>query len=101
MVAEPQGAAHHTAIMKTAKALEAASGSGRVFRADALQILRKELDRLGRDHVTRADIFETLDLVARGEVWPMVTEISLMAEALPEQIERGAVTERAAPLIGS
>ncbi len=28
MVAEPQGAAHYTAIMKTAKALEAAFGSG-------------------------------------------------------------------------
>jgi hypothetical protein len=28
----------------------------------------------------------------RGEVWPMVTEISPTAEALHEQIEQGAVT---------
>ncbi len=103
MVAEPQGAAHYTAIMKTAKVLAAASCSGPVFRADALQMLRKELDLLGSDYVTRAEIFETLDLDACGEVWPMVTEISPMAgvQALHEQIEQGAVAGRAALLIGS
>jgi propanol-preferring alcohol dehydrogenase len=77
-------------------------GAGQVFRADALQMLRKELDLLGSRYVTRAEIFETLDLVARGEVWPMVTDIRPMAEAeaLHERIEQGAVTGRAAVLIG-
>jgi len=51
----------------------------------------------------RAAELETLDLVARGEVWPMVTDIRPMAEAeaLHERIEQGAVTGRAALLIGS
>jgi len=76
-------------------------GAGQVFRADALQMLRKELDLLGSRYVTRAEIMETLDLVARGEVWPMVSEIRPMveAEALHERLERGAVVGRAALLI--
>jgi len=77
-------------------------GAGQVFRADAREMLRKELDLLGSRYVTRREIFETLDLVARREVWPLVTEIRPMAEAeaLHEQVERGAVTGRAALLIG-
>ena len=40
---------------------------------------------------------------ARGEVWPMVTDIRPMAEAeaLHERVEQGAVIGRAALLIGS
>jgi propanol-preferring alcohol dehydrogenase len=77
-------------------------GAGQVFRADARQMLLKELDLLGSRYVTRADIFDTLDLVARGEVWPMVTDIRPMAEAeaLHERVEQGAVVGRAALLIG-
>jgi hypothetical protein len=44
------------------------AGPGPVFRADAHQMLRKELELLGGRCVTRAEIFETLDLVACGEV---------------------------------
>jgi len=40
---------------------------GQVFRADAHQMLRKEIELLGGRYVTRAEIFETLDLVACGE----------------------------------
>ncbi len=41
---------------------------GQVFQADAHQMLRKELELLGGRYVTRAEIFETLDLVACEEV---------------------------------
>lgn len=77
-------------------------GAGQVFRVDARQMLRKELDLLGSRYVTRSEIIETLELVARGEVWPMVTDIRPMAEAeaLHERIEKGAVIGRAALLIG-
>ena len=76
-------------------------GAGKVFRVDAMQMLLKELDLLGSRYVTRAEILETLELVARGAVWPMVTDIRPMAEAeaLHERIERGAVIGRAALLI--
>ena len=74
---------------------------GEVFRAEAHQMLRKELELLGGRYVTRAEIFETLDLVAGAEVSPVVRDIRPMAEALPERVEQGAVTVRAALLIGS
>jgi propanol-preferring alcohol dehydrogenase len=76
-------------------------GAGKVFQVDAMHLLRKELDVLGSRYVTRAEVFETLDLVARREVWPMVTDIRPMAEAeaLHEQVEKGAVIGRAALLI--
>jgi propanol-preferring alcohol dehydrogenase len=76
-------------------------GAGQPFRASALDMLMKEQDLLGSRYVTRSEILETLDLVARGEVWPIVTEIRPLeeAEALHERIERGQVTGRAALLI--
>lgn len=76
-------------------------GAGQPFRASALDMLMKEQDLLGSRYVTRSEIIETLDLVARGEVWPIVTEIRPLeeAEALHERVERGQVTGRAALLI--
>lgn len=76
-------------------------GAGQPFRASALDMLMKEQDLLGSRYVTRSEIIETLDLVARGEVWPIVTEIRPLeeAEALHERVERGQVTGRAALLM--
>jgi D-arabinose 1-dehydrogenase-like Zn-dependent alcohol dehydrogenase len=76
-------------------------GAGEPFRASALDMLMKEQALLGSRYVTRSEILETLDLVARGEVWPIVTEIRPLeeAEALHERVERGQVIGRAALLI--
>ena len=76
-------------------------GAGQPFRASALDLLMKEQDLLGSRYVTRSEILETLELVARGEVWPIVTEIRPLAEAeaMHERVERGQVTGRAALLI--
>jgi propanol-preferring alcohol dehydrogenase len=76
-------------------------GAGQRFQVSALDLLLKEQDLLGSRYVTRSEILETLDLVARGEVWPIVTEIRPLeeAEALHERIERGQVIGRAALLI--
>ena len=76
-------------------------GAGQPFRASSLDMLLKEQDLLGSRYVTRLDVLETLDLVARGEVWPIVTDIRPLAdaEALHERLERGQVTGRAALLI--
>ncbi len=77
-------------------------GAGQPFRASSLDMLLKEQELLGSRYVTRAEILETLDLVARGEVWPLVSDIHPLeeAEALHERVERGEVTGRAALLIG-
>jgi propanol-preferring alcohol dehydrogenase len=76
-------------------------GAGQRFQVSALDLLLKEQDLLGSRYVTRSEILETLDLVARGEVWPIVTEIRPLeeAEALHERVERGQVIGRAALLI--
>jgi propanol-preferring alcohol dehydrogenase len=76
-------------------------GAGQVFRASSLDMLLKEQDLLGSRDVTRVEVLETLDLVARREIWPIVTDIRPLAqaEALHEQLERGAITGRAALLI--
>ena len=76
-------------------------GAGKSFQASSLDMLLKEQDLLGSRYVTRREILETLDLVARGEVWPLVTDIRPLAEAeaLHERLERGEVTGRAALLI--
>lgn len=73
-------------------------GAGQAFRVSALDMLRKEQDLLGSRYVTRGEILETLDLVVRGEVWPLVSEIHPMeeAEAVHARLERGEVTGRAA-----
>ena len=73
-------------------------GAGKPFQVSAMDLLLKEQDVLGSRYVTRSEIIETLDVVARGEVWPLVTEIRPLeeAEALHERVERGAVTGRAA-----
>jgi len=76
-------------------------GAGQPFRVSARELLAKEQEILGSRYVTRSEILETLELVARGEVWPIVTEIRPLAEAeaLHERVERGQVTGRAALLI--
>ena len=79
-----------------------ACGAGlKPFRLSAIDLLFKEQDILGSRYVTRIEIIESLEIVARGEVWPLVSEIRPLAEAeiLHERVERGAVTGRAALLI--
>ena len=77
-------------------------GAGETFRADAMAMLLNEQDLLGSRYVTRSEIVDALELVARGEIRPLVTDIRPLeqAEALHEAVEKGAVTGRAALTIG-
>ena len=77
-------------------------GAGQPFQADALTMLLREQELLGSRYVTRAEIVDALDLVARGEVRPLVTDIRPLeeAEALHDRVEKGDVIGRAALTIG-
>ncbi|NJN39765.1 MAG: zinc-binding dehydrogenase [Gammaproteobacteria bacterium] len=77
-------------------------GAGKSFQVSSMDLLLREQDVLGSRYVTRTEILEALDLVARGEVMPLVTEIRPLAEAeaLHERVERGLVTGRAALRVG-
>lgn len=76
-------------------------GSGQAFEVAAPDLVHKELDVLGSRYVSRGIVLEALELVARKEIWPMVTDIRpwTEAEAIHERVERGAVIGRAALLI--
>jgi D-arabinose 1-dehydrogenase-like Zn-dependent alcohol dehydrogenase len=76
-------------------------GAGKSFELSSFDLLYKEQAVLGSRYVTRSEILETFDLVARGEIWPLVSDIRpwAEAEALHERVERGEVIGRAALLI--
>ncbi len=73
-------------------------GSGQPFQVSAADLLNKEQDVLGSRYVTRAEVLEALEIVARGEVFPLVTVVRPLAEAeaVHALVERGEVTGRAA-----
>ena len=72
-------------------------GAGKPFQVSAADLLNKEQDVLGSRYVTRSEVLELLDLVARGEVFPLVTVVRPLeeAEAVHELVERGEVIGRA------
>ena len=77
-------------------------GSGQEFTAPARDMLNKELELIGSRYATKQEVIEALELVARGEIWPLVTEIGTLetAESVHDKIENGLVTGRAALLVG-
>ncbi len=64
---------------------------GQIFRG-------KEAEILGSRYCTKQEVADALNIVARGQVWPLVTEIGTMedAEAIHERVAQGKVTGRAA-----
>ena len=73
-------------------------GSGEPFLAPSRAMLDKKLELIGSRYATKQEVVESLDLVARGDVRPLVTEIIPFdgLEALHERLEKGQVTGRAA-----
>lgn len=77
------------------------AGSSKPFTADPADFLRKEGELLGSRYATRQEVLDSLELVARGELWPLVTEkVPLaQAEAIHERLDKGLITGRAALVI--
>ncbi len=76
-------------------------GHGQPFKADAGNMLRKEIEIMGSRYATRQEVLDSLDLVARGEVWPLVTEKVPFeqAEAIHQRLDKGLITGRAALMV--
>ena len=74
-------------------------GTGQSFQAAARDMVIKELELLGSRYCSKQEIKESLDLVARGDVWPVVTETCAFnvdeVEKVHERLEVAAVTGRA------
>lgn len=68
------------------------------FKVSASELLSKEIQVMGSRYVTKQEVAESLELVARGDFWPLVTETVPLqqAEELHERVEHGLVTGRAA-----
>ena len=73
-------------------------GSGEPFEAPSSAMLDKELELIGSRYATKQEVTDALELVARGEVHPLVTE-TVSFEGLHERLENGQVTGRAALLM--
>ena len=60
-----------------------------------------EREILGSKYATRDEVREALEIVARGELWPIVTETCGLedVEALHQRVEEGLITGRAAVLM--
>ena len=73
-------------------------GSGALFKANPKIMLEKELELIGSRYATKQEVIEALELVARGDVWPLVTEIKPMkdAEELHNNLENSDIVGRAA-----
>lgn len=73
-------------------------GAGQDAQISLARLRQSEKEVLASRYVSRAEVLEVLDLVARGEVWPVVTDVRPMegAEALHALLELGKVTGRAA-----
>lgn len=73
-------------------------GSGIPFQANPKVMLEKELELMGSRYATKQEVTEALELVARGDVWPLVSDIRPMneAEELHESLEKGNIIGRAA-----
>ncbi|MFL2654739.1 MAG: alcohol dehydrogenase catalytic domain-containing protein [Alphaproteobacteria bacterium] len=78
-------------------------GSLQPFMAPAPKMLSKELELMGSRYCSRQQVIESLELCARGDVWPLVTETYPLAEAetVHKRLDQGLVTGRAALIIES
>jgi propanol-preferring alcohol dehydrogenase len=76
-------------------------GNSGTFTVSPGEMLRKEIEILGSRYATKTEVEESLEIVARGEVWPMVTEKVPLAEAekIHQRLDSGLITGRAALLV--
>lgn len=77
--------------------------TGGTITAATRQLLNTEGIVMGSRYASKQEVIDSLDLVARGDVWPLVTDIRPMVadevEALHQRVEKGEITGRAAVMI--
>ncbi len=79
-------------------------GSKKPFEALGRDFTTKEIEVMGSRYCTRQEVLDTLELAARGDVWPLVTEkyafTTQDAERVHDRLEKGEVLGRAALMVG-
>ncbi|HMB48393.1 MAG TPA: zinc-binding dehydrogenase [Afifellaceae bacterium] len=91
-------AAGASALGRGGRLLTLGGSSGATATVPASHLLSREIMVMGSRYATKQEVIDSLNLVARGDVWPLVTDIRPMeeAEALHESVEKGEITGRAA-----
>ena len=76
-------------------------GAGQDFSASAREMVQKELEIIGSRYCTKQEVIESLELVARGDVWPLVTEKYKLedVEKAHNRLETGSILGRAVLMI--
>lgn len=81
------------------------AGGSTPFEALAREFTTKELEVMGSRYCTRQEVVDTLELAARGDVWPLVSEKcpfdAKEALAIHERLEKGDVLGRAALMVSA
>ena len=77
-----------------------AMGANRIerFPFSPRELLREEQQIMGSRYATRQEVVDSLELAARGDVWPLVSETYPLEEAnlVHQRLREGKVTGRAA-----
>lgn len=77
--------------------------SGGTVTAATRALLNTEGIIMGSRYASKQEVIDALNLVARGDVWPLVTDIRPMkevdVESLHQSLEKGEITGRAAVMI--
>jgi D-arabinose 1-dehydrogenase-like Zn-dependent alcohol dehydrogenase len=86
------------ALGKGGRLVTLGGGAGGTITVPSRDLLSKELMIMGSRYATKQEVLDALDIVARGDVWPLVTDVRPMAEAeaLHQAVEKGEITGRAA-----
>jgi D-arabinose 1-dehydrogenase-like Zn-dependent alcohol dehydrogenase len=78
-------------------------GAAKPFEALGRDFTTKEIEVMGSRYCTRQEVVETLELAARGDVWPLVTETYQFTleevERVHNRLEEGVVLGRAALMV--
>ena len=86
-----------TELLGSGGRLVTLGGSGEFFNIDSGNILLKEIEIIGSRYCSKQEVIDSLNLVSRGLITPLVTEkvSPYQANDLHERIEKGNVIGRA------
>ncbi len=86
-----------TELLGSGGRLVTLGGSGEFFNIDSGNMLLKEIEIIGSRYCSKQEVIDSLNLVSRGLITPLVTEkvSAYQANDLHERIEKGNVIGRA------
>ncbi|MBT3820879.1 MAG: zinc-binding dehydrogenase [Nitrospinaceae bacterium] len=84
-------------LAKAGRLLPMAGPTATSFQFNPREMLRNEKQIMGSRFATKQEVIDSLDLVARGDIWPLVTETFSLEQVdqAHEHLEKGSIMGRA------